>query len=268
MPTIQFRGRALEYEIHGEGERPPLVLAAGAGGSFTGWLPLQVPELSRKRPVVLFNYRGIGASDDDGRAFTTADLADDLVGLLDALSIPRVDLLGTSMGGMAAQELALRHPARLRRLVLTGTYARPDAKRRMLFDHWASLAVREESAETIAREQILWSLQDDTLEQGDLIEGMLGYLEERGTPFTADLFARQCQACIAHDTADRLGAIDHATLVVSGRLDRLTPPKFHRALADAIPNARLVTLRSAAHLAMVEAAERFNQLVRRFLDAD
>ena len=268
MPSIAYRGRQIEYELHGEGDGPPLVLSTGTGGSYKGWLPLQVSELSANRKLVLYNHRGVGDSDDDGKRFTTADLADDLVGLLDALSIPEVDVLGAFMGGMAAQELALSHPARVRRLVLTGTYARADAKRRMLLDHWASFAARDGSMETMARERMLWSLQDDTLAQTDLIEGMMEYLTRRGVPFTADLFARQCQACMEHDTYDRLHAVEQPTLVISGRRDHLTPPKFHRELAEEIPNARLTTLRYAAHLVMVEAAERFNALVLEFLEGD
>lgn len=266
MPTIAYHGRQIEYELQGEGSRPPLVLSTGTGGSYKGWLPLQAAELSVGRTLVLYNHRGVGESDDDGQRFSTTDLADDLVGLLDALSIPEVDILGAFMGGMAAQELALSHPARVRRLVLTGTYARADAKRRMLLDHWASLAARDGSMDTMARERMLWSLQDDMLAQTDLIEGMMDHLARRDVPFTADLFARQCHACMEHDTYDRLPSLDQPTLVISGRLDQLTPPKFHRELAEEIPNARLTTLRYAAHLVMVEAAERFNALVLTFLD--
>ena len=266
MPTIQYRGRKIEYELHGSGDGIPLVLAAGSGGSFKGWLPVQVPELGADRPLILFNHRGVGDSDDDGKVFSTADLADDLIGLLDALSIPRVDLLGAFMGGMAAQELAIRHPARLRRLVLTGTYARADVKRRMLLDHWASLAARDATMISMVRERMLWSLQDDTIAQTDLIDGMIDYVTREGLPLTADVFARQCQACMSHDTYDRLASIQSPTLVISGRLDQLTPPKFHRELADEIPEARLITLRYAAHMVMVESARRFNQVVIDFLD--
>ena len=266
MPTVSYRGRAIEYELHGSGKATPLVLATGTGGSFKGWLPLQVPEFAKRGRVVLFNHRGVGASADDGNAFSTADLADDMVGLLDALQIAQADVLGAFMGGMAAQELALRHPARVRRLVLTGTYARADAKRQMLLDHWASLAARGFAMDAMVRERMLWSLQDETLAQKDLIDGMIAYLSKGQVPMTADLFARQCMACMEHDTYDRLRDLAHAALVISGRHDQLTPPRFLRELADEMPNARLVTIRFAAHLVMVEAAERFNQLVVDFLD--
>ena len=266
MAQVTYGGRALEYELHGAGEGAPLVLAMGMAGSLRGWLPLQVPEFSTSRRVLIFNHRGVGESGDDGKPFTTADLADDIVGLLDALGIATADLLGIFMGGMAAQELALRHPARLRRLVLTGTYARADAKRRMLLEHWASLVGKGLPLETMALERMVWSLTDETLEQTDLIETMVSFLAKEGAPFSPDLFVRQCRACLEHDTYDRLRAIEHDTLVVSGRHDQLTPPRLHRELADEIPQARLVTIQQGAHLVMVEAVERFNRLVIEFLD--
>jgi len=167
---------------------------------------------------------------------------------------------------MAAQEMALRHPARMRRLVLTGTYARADAKRRMLLDHWAALAARGLPMDAMMRERMLWSLQDETLEQSDLIDGMIEYLSKGDTPMSADVFVRQCTACMGHDTYDRLRNISHETLILSGQQDQLTPPRFHRELADEIPNARLVTIRHAAHLLMVESAERFNSAILEFID--
>jgi len=273
MASVRYRGRTLEYELHGRDPSqshdaaPPLVLAMGMAGSLRGWLPLQVPELGRKRQLLLFNHRGVGRSSDDGTPFTTADLADDIVGLLDALSLAQADVLGVFMGGMAAQEVALRHPARVRRLVLTGTYARADAKRRMLLDVWASLAASRTGVETMVRERMLWSLQDETLEQSDIIETMISFLTREGLPVSADLFARQCRACAAHDTYDRLRELPHETLVVAGRHDQLTPPRLAREIADEAPRARLATIRHGAHLVMVESAERFNRLVDDFLAA-
>jgi pimeloyl-ACP methyl ester carboxylesterase len=170
------------------------------------------------------------------------------------------------MGGMVAQELALQFPERVHRLVLVGTYARPDAKRRMLLDDWASLVRTGVSMSDLTRSRLLWTLQDETLEQTDLIELMLDFFRHNASPTTPDLFARQCEACIRHDTIDRLRDIPHPTLVVCGRNDLLTPPKFHRELADEIPNAHLVTLSYGGHLVMAESAQRFNQVVLQFLD--
>jgi pimeloyl-ACP methyl ester carboxylesterase len=266
MPCTSVRGRKVYYELHGDHPGTPLVLVTGIGGSCRGWLPLQVPEFSIKRRTLIFDHRGIGGSEDPGGPFTTADLAEDTVGLLDSLDIERADLLGVFMGGMIAQELALRHGDRADRLVLSGTYASPDAKRRLLLQHWRDLALTAPPLEAVVRERLLWTLQDETLEQTDLIETMVEFFSRDGAPVTEDLFARQCNACLGHDTSDRLPEIPHRTLVLCGRHDQLTPPKLHRELADRIPNAHLVTIAYGGHLVMAESAQRFNHVVLQFLE--
>ncbi|MBW2723452.1 MAG: alpha/beta fold hydrolase [Deltaproteobacteria bacterium] len=270
MPIAEIQNRKIEYEIYGPDASVttrPLVLLNGMGGSSRGWLPLQVPETSKSRRTILVNHRGVMGSEDPGGPFTTADLADDVALLLDALKIETADVLGSFMGGMAAQELALRHPSRVDHLALLGTYARPDAKRRLILEDWANLARAEISQKILLRTRMTWTLEDRTLEQTELIEGMLRFFEEEGSPVSHDLFARQCDACLGHDTRERLAEIRQPTLVICGRRDRLTPPTLHRELADHLPNARLVVLQYGAHLVMMESAERFNQVVLQFLDS-
>jgi pimeloyl-ACP methyl ester carboxylesterase len=265
VPHVVVAGRKVYYESHGEHPGTPLVLVMGTGGSCKGWLPLQVPELSQTRRTIIFDHRGVGGSDDPGTEFSTAVLADDVVGLLDTLKIPKADLLGVFMGGMVGQEVALRHPGRLDRLVLVGTFARADAKRRVLLELWRDLARSGAGIDVMVRERLLWTLQDDTLEQTDLIDAMVRFFTRDGAPVDEDVFARQCEACLSHDTADRLREIRHRTLIVCGRHDRLTPPRMHRVLADEIPDTRLVTIDYGAHLVMAESAERFNEVVDQFL---
>lgn len=265
MPHAVVQGRKVYYEAHGDRPGVPLVLVNGMGGSCRGWLPLQVPEFREHYRTIVFDHRGVASSDDPGGPFTTADLADDAVDLLDALEIERAHLLGVFMGGMVCQELALRHPERVERLVLVGTYARPDAKRALILKHWRDLSLAGVSIDVMVRDRLLWTLQDETLEQTDLIEQMVQFFERDGAPLTEDLFVRQCDACLAHDTADRLHRIERPTLVICGRNDRLTPPACHRHLADEIPDAHLVTIDYGAHLVMAESAERFNHVVLQFL---
>ena len=124
------------------------------------------------------------------------------------------------------------------------------------------------SQEILLRTRLAWTLEDRTLEQSELIDAMLEFFEEEGAPVSHELFVRQCEACLGHDTLDRLGKVHQPTLVICGRHDRLTPPTLHRELADHLGNARLVVLQYGAHLAMVESAERFNQVVSNFLDLD
>jgi pimeloyl-ACP methyl ester carboxylesterase len=265
MPLVDVGGHELYCESHGEGD-PPLVLIMGLGGSCQGWVPLQVPEFSKTRRTVIFDSRGVGRSGDPGGPFTTADLADDTAALLKALGIGCADVLGSFLGGMVAQQIALRHPDRVRRLVLVGTYGRPDRKRRILLEQWKRMVAQGMPLEVQVNERLLWGLQDETLEQGDLIDAMVSFFEREGAPLSGDLFSRQCDACLAHDVQDSLRRVRAPTLVMCGRNDQLTPPRFHRELADEIPHARLVTLTYGAHLIAAESATRFNEVVLDFLD--
>jgi pimeloyl-ACP methyl ester carboxylesterase len=267
VPLIRVGQRNIYYEIHGEHPRTPLLLLQGIAGSCRGWLPLQVPFFSKSLRTLITDLRGVGQSEDPGGPFTIADLADDTAAFLDALGIERAQVLGTSMGGMVAQELALRHPQRVEKLILVGTYARPDARRRLLLEHWKDLTLSNLPIAYRIRERLVWTLQDETLEQRDLIDAMVEFYTREGDPYTPDLFARQCDACLAHDTLERLHQIQQRTLVLCGRQDAFTPPKLHRQLADEIPRADLVTLASGAHLVMAESARAFNDVVLRFLTA-
>jgi pimeloyl-ACP methyl ester carboxylesterase len=266
MPLATVSGRKVYYEVHGSAPGTPLVLVMGMAGSCKGWLPLQVPDFAPRHRTLLYENRGVGQSEDPGGPFTTADLADDLAGLLEALGVSRAHVLGAFLGGMTAQELALRHPKRVEKLILVGTYARPDAKRRLLLEKWREMARHDLGAGIMVRERLLWTLRDETLEQKDLVDAMASSFPGGGIPIDADLFMRQCDACLKHDTVDRLREIRQPTLVICGRHDQLTPPKLHRELADEIPNARLLTLSYGAHLVMAECARQLNDTVLHFLE--
>jgi len=269
MPHADLSKRRIYYELHGEAaasDTPPLVLVMGMAGSCSGWLPLQVPHFAESRRVLIFDNRGVAKSEDDGAPFEIADLARDTVELLDALEIEKVDLLGPFMGGMTAQEFAIRYPERLDRLVLIGTYAKPDAKRKMLLQHWGDLVRQGLPAESLVRERLLWTLNDETLEQSDLIQAMTEFFVRDDAPVSPSLFERQAAACARHDTLERLNEIQHPTLILCGQQDQLTPTGLHREMAERISDSRFVTLPYGGHLIMVESAERFNEITSQFLD--
>jgi pimeloyl-ACP methyl ester carboxylesterase len=194
MPHARVGSHELHYEIHGETSGTPLLLIVGLGGSSRGWHALQVPDFAAAHRTITYDHRGVGKSHDPGGAFTTADLADDAARLLDAIGAPRAHVLGAFMGGMVAQELALRHPARVDRVVLVGTFARADAKRRMLLEKWKAMVGHGLPLAVIAQERMLWTLSDDTLEQSDLIHPMMqGFLRD-AMPMADDVFVRQSDA--------------------------------------------------------------------------
>jgi pimeloyl-ACP methyl ester carboxylesterase len=265
MPSFGSRGFEIWYEEHGDGPGRPLVLVSGLGGSCQGWLVLTVPDLGRSRRCVIFDLRGAGRSQDPGGPFTARDLADDALALLDHLRIERAHVLGTFLGGLVGQELALAAPERVASLVLVGAFARLDAKRRMLLETWKELAQYELPTELRVRTRLLWTLHEDTLEQRELVDQMVRFFARDTAPVQEKLFARQVDACLAHQSLPRLAALRVPALVVAGEDDRLTPPRLTRELANAIPGARMVLMPGVGHLAMAEAAPRFNRLVERFL---
>ena len=116
------------------------------------------------------------------------------------------------------------------------------------------------------RPRLDWPLPTATLEQKDLIDTMLDFFLKQDTPVHSELFERQCEACLRHDTSGRLAGLHQPTLIVCGRDDQLTPPKLHRELSSEIPDSRLVIIDFGAHLVMAESAVRFNQVVLQFLD--
>lgn len=270
MPLAKLAARSLYYEIHPaqapEASLPPLVLVMGMGGRCAGWLPFQVPAFSRHRTVLIYDHRGVGRSDADEQPFTTAELGRDLIELLDVVGLDRVDAAGYFLGGMAIQEAALAAPARFRQLVLIGSWARPDAKRRMLLETWAALARAQTPPAEMIRQRLLWTLSDEAIDERELVSTAVTHLDDGMTPVTGEGFARQCDACGRHDALARLGDLDHPTLALCGRRDQLTPAKFSRELAEAMPNARDLALAYCGHAVMAERPERFNQVLLHFLD--
>jgi pimeloyl-ACP methyl ester carboxylesterase len=150
-------------------------------------------------------------------------------------------------------------------LILVGTYARADAKRRAVLDLWKRMVELGVPAEIRIKKRLCWTLGDATMEQEDLIDAMWRFYLRDDAPMDDRVFARQAEACMAHDALERLDAITAPTLVVCGEGDILTPPHLSRQLAARIKGSRLVLLPNAGHLVAAELAPRFNRLVNRFL---
>jgi 3-oxoadipate enol-lactonase len=270
MPLADISGRPIYYELHDpvdpDPTLPPLVLVMSMGGRCAGWIPLQVPAFRAKRQVLIYDHQGVGQSQEREQPYSTDDLGHDLLGLLDVLEIQQVDALGFFLGGMAVQKAALASPDRFRKLALVGSWARPDARRRLLLTEWAALARANTPAASMTRQRLIWTFSEEALEQADVIEPAMAHLDDGQTPLTGERFARQCDACLSHDTLAQLPVLEHSTLVLCGRRDLLTPPKFSREISEAMPNARDVALSYSGHAVMAERPRRFNEIVEHFLD--
>lgn len=256
---VDRRANGLAWREAGAGD--PLVFLHGLGGTRTAWTP-QLESLSADRRCVAWDMPGYGDSDLPD-VLTFEVIADRLADLIDLLEADRVDLVGLSFGGMHALHAVLRHPARVRRLVLSNSSARFGLDGTTASEWTASRLAALDDGTTLAElaPVVLDSLTATPLPAGPRTELIDSFARVPEPGFRAAV------ACLpTHDVLERLGGIAQPTLVIVGELDAETPPSYSRAIADRIPGARFVMIDGVGHLAPSEHPDMFNQLVRDFLD--
>ncbi|GAA3410092.1 3-oxoadipate enol-lactonase [Streptosporangium vulgare] len=232
----------LYHEIEGPADGRPLVLAGSLGTTLEMWDP-QMEALTGHFRVVRFDHRGHGRSPATGKC-SIADLAGDVLDLLDLLGLPRVSFAGLSLGGMVGMWLAAHAPERIDRLALLCTSAKLGTP-----ESWAERAgaVREAGTASIAETAMArWFTPSFTGREPYVT--MLGGISAEG-------YAACCEAVGAMDLRPELPLISAPTLVLAGADDPATPPEHAERIAEGIAGSRLVVLPGAAHLANVERPE-------------
>jgi pimeloyl-ACP methyl ester carboxylesterase len=259
MPSIGVGEVELHYERNGSGE--PLLLIQGMSGTHVSWgEPFRGP-LEESFDVVAFDNRGIGLSAPIDGPFTIAEMAADTAGLLDALEIESAHVVGISMGGMIAQELALAHPERLRSLTLGCTYCggpgsglMPEENARKLMEGLAS-GDREKAIRASYEVNLSPAFRAD--------EGRYAAFHEMATrvPAAKQTIELQVQAIFGHDTSGRLGGISVPTLIVHGTVDGVLPFANGELIASLMPAARFEALEDVGHMFWWEQPERSAELI-------
>jgi len=242
MPFVERPGYRIHYQSFGSREAPPLLLIMGLGMASDAWDTLPA-RLAERFHVIVFDNRGVGRSSAPRGGFSMRDLADDAAQVLDAEGIERAGVFGISMGGMIAQELALRHPGRVRALALGATFG----------SHWRSRKPRL----GVARDLLLVSLfsrRPRRLARLLVSDEFISGNRERFDRWLARLSRaplsaarRQILAVARHEAEDRLPRLRVPTLILSGDRDRLVPVENSRRLARVIPQARLLEFPGAGH---------------------
>jgi 3-oxoadipate enol-lactonase len=262
MATTRVGDIRIYYEVHGSGE--PLLLIMGLGGNAADW-QMQIPYFSREYQVIAFDNRGAGRSDKPKQPYTIAQMADDAAALLKVLGIASAHVYGVSMGGMIAQEMALRHPARVRSLILGGTMAGgPSAVMAgpQMLQRWASTAALPLEESIVAGLSFLYSDEFIARNRRQLVDRALE-MADLAPPI--DALQRQFSAVARFNACDRLDQIRVPTLIIAGTCDKIVPVENSRILAERIPGAELVELEGAGHGFLAERAEEANAAVGDFL---
>lgn len=259
MPYTRNHGARIYWEESGSGA--PILLVMGLGYAHQMWFRTR-PLMEAHYRTVVFDNRGVGQSDVPAGPYTIAEMADDAAAVLDAAGIQRARVLGMSMGGMIAQEFALRHPERVERLVLGCTS----------FGGKTSKIAGNEVL------QILRARATMTLDEG--VEAMVPYIYDSGTPReridedlvirrkvypSAEGYLAQVQAINSWSCVDRLGEIAVRTLVIHGETDQLIPPENAEMLASRIAGAELVMLPHASHIFTTDQPEKAHAALLGFL---
>lgn len=260
MPKLALAGTELNYERAGEGE--PLLLIQGMTANLLAWGRPFSSLLEESFDVISFDNRGMGLSSPVTEAFSIAEMAADTAALLDALELESAHVLGISMGGMIAQELALAHPERLRSLTLGCTYCGGPGSQLMDPADFQEMVAAMSSGDLQRVYRAMWevNVSPEFAADDDNYAEFTAMTEMRKA--SRQTIAFQMQAIAVHDTNARLPEIAVPTLVVHGTVDRVLGYPNGPLIASLVPGARLETLEGIGHMFWWEQPKRSAELIR------
>ena len=266
-PGEEYKRVELYYEVHGPPDAPPIVFIGGWASYHWIWFR-QIPEMSEKYRCIVFDNRGAGRSSKPDYPYTIKMMADDTVGLMEALGIENAHILGISMGGLIAQQVALSYPEKLRSLIIVSSHF--GGPNQIPMDDRTMALLIAVPTETISAEQARDMRYQATFSPGFLQENedILQQIERWIAQYPAPLYAQihQSSATAGFNSESELGKITAPTLIIHGTADRAVPTGNSDLLASKIPNARKVLLEGAAHFCIIEKYEEFNKTVMGFID--
>ena len=261
MAIAEVNGHQLYYEVIGEGD--PLLCVHGLACDTLGWIP-QIQAFAARHRTVIFDNRDVGQSSMATGEYEIADMARDALALSDELELDSFHLLGISMGGAIAQEIALQAPDRVRTLTLAVTFHDSGTYARRLGEVWGA-RVNQISREQHIDELMLLNHSEEFFDNPDMVEFVRTAMLNNPHPQPPEAFCRQLAACARHDVRDRLGSLTMPTHVIGGERDILVPVWKQRDIAALIPGAKLTVLPGAPHGLSLERAEEFNAAVLEFV---
>jgi 3-oxoadipate enol-lactonase len=258
MPFLDINDARIHYRWDGPAGAPPLVVSNSLGTNLSLWEP-QLPVFTKNFQVLRYDSRGHGQSSAPPGEYSVEMLARDVLALLDALKLPRVNFCGLSIGGMTGMWLGVNAPERLDRLVLCNTSPRIGTH-----DGWNARikAVREGGTKSVSEAVVeKWFTPAFRAKEPAVVANTKAMIDATST----DGYVNSCAAVRDFDFWSQVGSIKAPTLVIAGTHDSSAPPVVAQKFAQQIKGARYAEL-SAAHISNIEDAARFNAEAGAFLN--
>ncbi len=257
MAYFTFQGKSVYYKVEGNPENAPLMILNGIMMSHKSW-ELFVPNLIEHFQVIRLDMLDQGESDKLEAGYTQELQADMLSALIKHIGFEKVHLAGISYGGNVALQFALKYPEQTHKIVLFNAVARTSEWLRDIGRGWNKVALTRNG-------EAYYHVTIPLIYSPNFYSRKIDWMEKRkktlipvfSTPEFLDAMIRLTNSAESHDVFDKLPQIKTPTLVVAADQDMLTPPHEQEAIVDAMPNARLITLRETGHASMYERPELF-----------
>ncbi len=262
---VMIDGRRIAFEeVSPPSPKGTIILLAGLGAKRQGWYK-QLPEFGGSYRTIALDYRDVGDSDEARNQYTIRDLAEDTVAVMKMLEIRQAHIIGVSMGGFIALEMALHYPEMVKKLVLVVTSAggagRVSPSREIMAVMMPIPGVEiGEGSRRICAAVSAPGFAESHPEEFDIFVEIARY-----RPMSEDAYFRQLAACRGHDVSQQLYQIKAPTLVIHGDVDPLVPLENGLHLAQSIAGAELIVYPHTGHIPEVECAEEFNRDILAYL---
>lgn len=260
MPYVETNGINLYYERRGKGL--PLILLMGLGSDHTGW-DKHVVDFEKHFECILIDNRGCGQSDKPPGPYTTSVMAEDVIGCMDALGIESAYINGCSMGGAIAQQVARKAPERVKKVVLTASFAKLDQYGRRITDVFQEVFTNTNGktfqalADVVIFSREYFETNLEQILQGEEID------EAKRMP--AHAYRAQAHAVRTHDATSWLHELQMPCLIYAGGKDLFSPYQHAQWMEKALPNGTLEVEHEKGHAFHLECAQQYNQTVINFL---
>lgn len=252
----------LDFQDNGSGK--PLILIAGLGSDSQSWLPV-ISGLSKHNRIITFDNRGVGRSPADNKGITIQKMTDECVVLMEHLKLSSSSILGHSMGGMIAMDLAVRYPDKVDKLILEATAPSISTRNKELFKDWVEYLNSGMKKELWFRNIFYWIFSPAFFDKEEFLNNAVQMAIDYPYPQSNNSFENQVNAVSQFDYTNELSKINISTLIMYGQEDLLFPEFENNNQYNELTKSELVVIQKAAHSIHMDNPEGFIEAVIDFL---